>query len=252
MFKFPAKSKAKPVPVLFAKLPPGEEFLNLTPEEAVAFLKEKGFTITWSWKEQLAINHSKVFTVAKAMKMDILQDIRDMINKSLSTGMDFRQFKKELKPLLQKKGWWGVKIINGKTAQLGSTRRLKTIYQTNMQSSYMAGRYKAQIENIDDRPWGLYVNPSPESAICKELAGQIHRLDSSWWDTRYPPNHYNCKSRVRALTDEQAGKRTKPKSLNTLPDKSFRNNPGKDKWIPKSKDYDSDIWKLGQPVETKR
>jgi len=251
---FPKKSKAKDLPVFLANFPEslGDKVLHLSPEDAIKFMEEKGLIASWDWRKQLDINHSQTFTVAKAMKMNILQDIRSMIDKSLSEGMGFREFQKELKPMLQKKGWWGKKIVDGKKIQLGSPHRLKTIYQTNMQSSYMAGRYKAQYENIDNRPWGLYVNPSPEAPICKALAGQIRRLDSSFWDSRYPPNHYNCKSRVRALTDKQANRRGIPAPKYNNPDKSFRSNPGKDKWVPEKKDYDNDIWKVGQPVTTNK
>lgn len=250
---FPGRSQAKHF-VNFAKIDVekiSSYILSLKPEDAIKYLKEKGFAVTWSWKEQLTLNHSQVFTVAKAMKMDVLQDIRGMLDKSLDEGLDFRQFKRELKPMLQKKGWWGYKVVDGKKVALGTTRRLETIYQANMQSSYMAGRWKAQEENSANRPWLQYINRSPKSDICKSLAGQIRRIDDPFWNTRYPPNHWRCKSRVGAFTDEQAKERGIPTKINTQASKPFRNNPGKDKWLPKKKDYSSDIWKTAQPITPK-
>ena len=73
------------------------------------------------------------FAVAKVMREDILKDIRSALDKALSEGKTFKEFSKELKPTLQKKGWWGEQIIvdskgNAEKVQLGSMYRLKTIY----------------------------------------------------------------------------------------------------------------------------
>ena len=53
----------------------------------------------------------------------------------------FREFSKELKQTLQKKGWWGEQIVVdtegvAEKVQLGSMYRLKTIYSLNMQTAY--------------------------------------------------------------------------------------------------------------------
>lgn len=98
----------------------------------------------------------------EAMREDILKDIRSALDKALSEGKTFREFQKELKPTLQKKGWWGEQIVvdtqgNAEKVQLGSMYRLKTIYAVNMQTSYMTGRYKTQMDNVDNRPYWEYV-----------------------------------------------------------------------------------------------
>ena len=85
---------------------PTEPFA-LPPEDAIKFFEEKGFEITWDWREQLLINNAQVFTVAKAMKMDILTDIREMVDSALKEGMTFREFQFQLEPMLKAKGWWG-------------------------------------------------------------------------------------------------------------------------------------------------
>ncbi len=242
------------------------QIFSLPPREAIAFLKEKGFVITWDWREQLKLNHSQVFTVAKATRMDILQDIRDMLDKSLENGLTLRDFKKELVPQLQAKGWWGRQVIKGKKVQLGSPWRMKTIYQTNMQSSYNAGRWKAQFDNREDRPYLKIIEiidavTRPESHF---LNGITKPVDSDFWDTRYPPNHYNDRARVTALNKEELKKEggvTKgipqakdPKTgkiIKAQADKPFRSNPGKDKWFPDKKKFDSDIWRVGQPIAQK-
>lgn len=96
------------------------------------------------------------------MREDILKDIRSSIDKALSEGKTFHEFQKELKPILQKKGWWGEQFVVDSSGvaekvQLGSMYRLKTIYRVNMQTAYQIGRYNTQLENIDNRPYWEYV-----------------------------------------------------------------------------------------------
>lgn len=182
--------------------------IGLPPEKAIEYFKSKGYTFSWDWYDTWQEAHAKAFTVAKAMRMDILQDIRDMVQKSLDEGITFQQFKKELEPKLRAKGWWGKMIIGDETGaqavQLGSPYRLKTIYQTNLQTAYNAGRYKEMIDNVDDRPYWQYVAvmDSRTRPAHAALNGKVFRYDDPFWDTHYPPLGFRCRCRVRALSEK--------------------------------------------------
>jgi SPP1 gp7 family putative phage head morphogenesis protein len=179
------------------------------PEQAIAYLKSKGLRLTFNWKEMLDEAHARAFTVAKVMRLDILRDIRTGLLGALKDGKTLSQFEKELTPLLQSKGWWGKQLVQGnngelEVAQLGSPHRLKTIYQTNMQSAFMAGRKRAQLE-ADAFPYLMYVavmdsRTRPSHAA---LNGKIWRKDDRVWATISPPNGFNCRCRTRALTPGQ-------------------------------------------------
>jgi SPP1 gp7 family putative phage head morphogenesis protein len=190
------------------KLPDLLYAIGLPPEKAIEFFKSKGYTFSWDWYDIWQEAHAKAFTVAKAMRMDILQDIRDMVQKALDEGITFAQFRKELESKLKAKGWWGRKIIGDETGaeevQLGSPHRLKTIYQTNLQTAYNAGRWKGQMENVDNRPYLQYVAvmDSRTRPHHKILNGKVFRADDPFWDTHYPPLGFNCRCRVRALSDK--------------------------------------------------
>ena len=187
--------------------------IGLAPEKAIEYFKSKGYAFSWDWHDVWQDAHNKAFTVAKAMRMDVLQDIHDAVQKSLTDGQTFQQFKKDLTPKLQAKGWWGRKLVGttgptGKTqgateVQLGSPSRLNTIYQTNMQTAYMAGRYKQQMDMVADRPYWEYVavmdaKTRPAHAA---LNGKVFRSDDPFWKTHYPPNGFNCRCRVRTLSE---------------------------------------------------
>jgi SPP1 gp7 family putative phage head morphogenesis protein len=174
----------------------------LAPEDAIAFFRSKGFAFSWAWHDVWQEAHAKAFTVAKAMKLDILQDIRNELDNALSKGMTLKTFQENLIPLLQAKGWWG-KTDEG--AQLGSAHRLETIFRTNVQSAYSAGRYKQQAENADDRPYWQYVAVMDSRTRPEhwELNGKVFRFDDVFWETHYPPNGFRCRCRVRALTGKQ-------------------------------------------------
>ncbi|MFO6425594.1 phage minor head protein [Escherichia coli] len=90
--------------------------------------------------------------------MDVLKDIRDGLTAALADGGTFREFAAQLEPLLEKKGWLGKRlIVDEDTGELYgrqlTPRRLRTIFDTNIQSSYNAGRYQQQMVNVADRPY---------------------------------------------------------------------------------------------------
>ena len=190
---------------------------KLSPALAIRYFKKKNSTFTWDWYELWQDAHKKTFTVAKVMQEKILNDIRDALDKALADGQTFRDFSKELKPILQKRGWWGEQIIvdskgNAEKVQLGSMYRLKTIYRVNMQTSYMTGRYATQMDNVDNRPYWEYVavmdsSTRPEHAM---LNGMVYRYDDPFWKSFYPPNGWNCRCRVNALSDYKLKKKKLP------------------------------------------
>lgn len=183
--------------------------IGLPPEKAIEYFQSKGYAITWSWRDLWQEAHAKAFTVAGVTKLDVLQDIRDALASALKEGKTLADFEKELTPLLQKKGWFGTNAqadkITGEMTGKGLTpRRLKTIYQTNMQTAYMSGRYKALMENAVDRPFWQYVAvmDSRTRPSHRSLNGRVFRYDDPFWQSFYPPNGFNCRCRVRSLDGE--------------------------------------------------
>ncbi|MBF0568293.1 MAG: minor capsid protein [Nitrospirae bacterium] len=230
--------------------------IGLPPEYAIEYFQKKGYKITWDWHEALREAHTKAFTVAKVMRLDILKDIRDAVEKALKTGMTFEEFQAELEPKLRAKGWWGKQEIateDGiKTVQLGSTRRLETIYRTNLQVAYMAGRYKALMKDVANRPYWQYVAvmDSKTRPAHKALNGKVFRYDDPFWDTHFPPNGFGCRCKVFGLSAndmKEEGLQTETKDSpyrNIQPDYGWDYNPGKDAWQPDLDQYPYDIAKL--------
>lgn len=162
---------------------------------------------SFSWKDVSAAEHAAAFTVAKSTGFDILKDISQSLAEAQAGGIPYAQWAKQIRPVLEAKGWWGKKPVvdpaDGlvKQATLGTPRRLKTIFDVNMRVSHAAGRW-AQIERVKDRrPYLLY------SAVQDQRTRRDHRgwhgivrpVDDGFWDTHYPPNGWRCRCSVRQL-----------------------------------------------------
>lgn len=181
--------------------------VTLPPEKAIAYFESKGYQIGFRWQDVAAEAHARAFTVAGVMKVDILQDIRQALGEALKNGSTLEQFKKQITPVLQKKGWLGKgMIVNDETGEIEgkrlTPRRFATIFQTNMQSAYMAGRFASQMEQVDTHPFWEYVAvlDSRTRPMHRALAGSVYRYDDPFWQTFYPPNGYRCRCRVRTRT----------------------------------------------------
>lgn len=183
---------------------------RLPPKEAIAYFRAKGYAITWNWYEQLADVHARMFTVAKASRMDILTSIRGEVDRAVSQGISRQDFIDTLTPRLQKLGWWGKQVVvdsegNAERVQLGSARRLATIYNVNTRVAYNTGRYAQMLATADAFPWWQYVavmggHTRPAHAA---LNGMVFHYTHPFWQSHYPPNGFNCRCRVRALSDRR-------------------------------------------------
>ena len=184
--------------------------IKQSPKDAVAYFRSKGFAVSDNWWEVWQSAHAKAFTLAKAMRTDVLEDIRQGLDQALAQGKTAKQFTDELAPLLQKKGWWGKQIWadnqgNAREVQLGSYHRLRNIYRINLQTAYMSGRYRRQLEGAKTRPYWMYVAilDGQTRPTHRNLNGKVFKFDDQIWQVIYPPNGWGCRCRVRALTEAQ-------------------------------------------------
>ncbi len=186
------------------------------PKEALEYFRDKDLRVGFSYQDVWGQEHAHAFTVAKAMQVDILDDIRGAVDDALAQGKTFQQFAKELKPTLVKKGWWGKQEstdpLTGEKqlVQLGSPRRLKTIYRANMRSARAAGQWQRIQRTKKSHPYLLYgLGPSEHHrAEHAAWSGIILPVDDPWWQTHYPQNGWGCKCWVRQISRREYGRLT--------------------------------------------
>jgi SPP1 gp7 family putative phage head morphogenesis protein len=190
-------------------LTPLAALFKLRPDRAADYLLAKGFKLSGPYWELDGPAHSHVFTVANLAKLDVLADIKGAVQQAIDEGRTEKWFKDNLVGVLQRKGWWGPGVsvdpvtMEAKVFQQGSLRRLQTIYRTNLQSAYMAGRHRQALEQIDQAPWAQYlaIRDQRSRPAHAALHGQVFRLDSPAWAVIAPTNGYNCRCRARYLSD---------------------------------------------------
>ncbi len=184
------------------------EILTVPPVEAIEHFRAKGYHVGFDWRDTAAGQHVASFTAAKAMRLDILEDIREAVDEAIAEGITFRQFQQRLEPILRARGWWGqqemVDPLTGerRLVQLGSPRRLRIIYDTNIRMATAHGRW-ARIERLKEyMPYLRYsavldARTRPEHAAWH---GTVLPVDHHWWKTHYPPNGWHCRCIVMQLS----------------------------------------------------
>lgn len=185
--------------------------LGLEPQEALKYFQHKGLKTRFKWTDLWEEAHAKAFTVAGVMKADVLSDIRAELAKALKQGGTLADFEKNITPMLERKGYFTrqgrTRMVDQATGEITGKKltplRLKTIYQTNMQSAYMAGRFADMMQNVADRPNWQYVAvlDARTRPAHRALNGRVFRYDDKFWGSFYPPNGFNCRCRVRPLSD---------------------------------------------------
>ena len=194
---------------------PLAELLKKTPEQIVEWFQAKGYAVSWSWRDVWKEAHAEAFTVAKATQLEVLADLKEGVRRILEDGVPKERWMAEMEARMKARGWWGQKLVTNpatgqlERVQLGSPHRLETIYRTNAQVAFQRGRYREQRRQEKFRPFWQYVAvmDSRTRRAHAALNGRCFPAASKAWDTIYPPNGFNCRCRVRALTPAEVARK---------------------------------------------
>lgn len=184
---------------------------NVTNQDALAWFKAKGLKPSFDFRDVWKEEHNNAFTVAKMLNLDLLEDVQLMVSSAIENGQTFAQFRDTLKPHLVKKGWWGIQemvdplTLDAKPVQLGSTRRIKTIYKTNMRTARAAGQWERAQRTKRALPYLLYeLGPSEHHRHEHEKwAGTCLPIDHAFWQTHFVPNGWGCKCGIRQVSERE-------------------------------------------------
>lgn len=154
---------------------------------------------TERWTDIMKSQHDKAFVVAGAMAGDLLEDLRQAVDKAVAGGSTLADFRRDFDKIVAERGW----------EHSGSRDwRSRVIYQTNLASSYAAGRWQqlTDPDMLKVRPYWRYkhsdsvLRPRPQHLAWN---GLILRADDPWWQIHFPPNGWGCQCSIVAVSEQE-------------------------------------------------
>ncbi|MGQ8367126.1 phage minor head protein [Glaciecola sp. 1036] len=161
------------------------EYGNLKFEEAIKYFRKKINLPSSRWAEIFRAQNTVAFHVAGAMKTELINDFRSMVDDAIANGKSLSWFKANFKQVAQKHGWQ----FNGSPSW-----RANIIYGTNLRQAYNAGRY-TQLQNFEF--WRYKHGDSRQPRIHHKAKDQLVLPKSDpFWDVWFPQNGWGCKCKV--------------------------------------------------------
>lgn len=186
--------------------------------EAVDFFRRKVNLPTERWDEMVGEIHAKGFTVAGATKAALLDDLRGAVNAAIENGETINDFRDRFDKIVQQHGW----TYKGQRGW-----RTRVIYDTNLRTARMAGRWQ-QYQRVKDRRPYLQYQTAGDSRVRPEHAAwdnTVLHIDHPWWRTHYPPNGWGCRCTTRSLSERQLQREGKQVSPDPSVERAERLNP---------------------------
>lgn len=163
--------------------------------EAIDYLKGKLPEASLRWNDLAGPVHSKVFAVAGATSADLLHDLHQAVTDSLANSGTLGTFRKDFDAIVAKHGW---------TYRGSRGWRSAVIFDTNMRSAQMAGRWEQVIaqERLGTKMYGEYRTAGDARVRPQHRAwnGLTYPSGDPFWRTHYPPNGWGCRCTVRWYT----------------------------------------------------
>lgn len=157
--------------------------------EQAEFFRRKVNLPTSGWTDIYAHEHDWAFVVAGANRDAIVSDFRTAVQKAIHGQSTLEGFRKDFDAIVARHGW----DYNG-----GRNWRSRVIYDTNLGTSYAAGRW----EQLQEAPYWEYVHqdwvehPRP---LHVSWGGLVLERGHPWFRTHFPPNGWFCHCEVRGL-----------------------------------------------------
>lgn len=169
-------------------------------EEQIRYFGDKLNVPTDSYRDISGAEHDAAFVVAGA-KGAVLNDLRKAVDRAIAEGTTLEQFRREFEDVVQRTGW----AFRG-----GSAWRSQVIWDTNLRTSYAAGRYEQMQQVATTRPYwqwrhGGSAHPRPQHLA---LDGRVFAATDPFWQSfGTPPQGYGCRCSVFTLSDRDLERR---------------------------------------------
>jgi len=163
--------------------------------EAVEFFTAKLDLPTARWDDLWQAQHARAFTVAGALRDDLLADLRAAVAAAITQGETLADFRARFDEIVERHGWRG---WTGDESPARRAWRTAVIYHTNLRTSYQAGRW----ETLKGFPYLKYQHNTRRNPREHHKAwdGLVIAADDPWWDTHYPPNGWGCRCSVTGVS----------------------------------------------------
>ncbi len=168
---------------------PDAAYGSLPFREQAEFFRRKINLPTDGWTDIYTREHDWAFVVAGANRDAIVADFRAAVEKAITGGSTLEDFRKDFDRIVATHGW----DYNG-----GRNWRSRVIYDTNLSTSYAAGRW----QQLQDAPYWQYEHqdwvehPRPMHVSWN---GITLERDNPAWQIMFPPNGWGCHCKVRGL-----------------------------------------------------
>jgi SPP1 gp7 family putative phage head morphogenesis protein len=209
-------------------------------DEAIAFFRSLVQVPDHEWDRLTMAARKQSFKVAGAANLDLVQEVWEAVDRAIADGTDLRAFKREIGAQLSEA--WA-----GSVADPGF--RLETIFRTNVQTAYNAGRYEQARQVAKDRPYWLFdsiMDGRTTPDCCAALDGIVLPANDPFWKGHYPPLHFNCRSQIITLTEDQAeGMGVSTSRPRVSVGRGFGTPPSVGSWSPDAGNYAGPLWSAG-------
>lgn len=164
-------------------------------DRQIEFFRSKLNLPTHTWTDIWQSMHDLSFVVAGAAKADLVADLRTAVDAAIAEGETLESFRRRFDEIVAKHGW----SYTG-----GRNWRTRVIYDTNLRTSYAAGRIEQMTAMSATHPYWRYRHSHiSQEPRLNHLAWDklVLRWDDPWWRTHYPPNGWGCRCYAEALDE---------------------------------------------------
>jgi len=157
-------------------------------EQAEFFRRKLNLPID-GWTDLYTRDHDWAFIVAGANRDAIVTDFRAAVERAIAGQSTLEDFRKDFDRIVATHGW----DYNG-----GRNWRSRVIYDTNLSTSYAAGRWQqlqaAPYWQYEHQDWVEHPRP-----LHVSWDGLVLEAGNPFWQTHFPPNGWGCHCKVRGL-----------------------------------------------------
>lgn len=175
---------------------PVGDWPKVPPSEAMGWWSQKARMLPGDFGKLSASSRSRAFTCAQFTSLQAVDQVHQAISLALEKGESLGQFKDRYNALL---------LANGMSPQ--DPWHVENVFRTNMGTAYSVGRHTSMVdpEVLAERPFWMYdgVDDHRTRPTHKAMHGKVYPANHPIWQTWYPPNGFQCRCMVHALTADE-------------------------------------------------